>query len=240
MATRTLRFDLIEINLIVEVEAEDTILFRVLTTKFKTERFLEPEELYFIYTQNGKRIKESDSIRTYPDNDFVLTINPRWKSRHSIFSGDIEIHEMTDGIIVNNNTNWFSSFLNKAKWSNDSVQSEVFQLEDVITGNNKNLVVNVLVQYSINGTYLNNDHRINEKSAAIKKVLLNILNHELNHLKITDSELYNAVGLLNNHIQGYLTRYTELTWNTTINNICIMGFSHSNQKTSYAGQYNNE
>ena len=219
MATRTLRFDVTEVNLVIEVEAEDTILFKVLTTKFKTEGLLDLEQAYFIYKQNGARIKENDSIRNYPDNDFVLTTNPHWKTR------DVELHEITKGIVVNNNTNWFIPLMNQVRLDDQDVQSQVFRLEDVFTSNNRSLDINVLVQHSSDGE---NSQNISEKNARIKQVLTNILNHELKQNNVTDSNLYNAVDLLNDRAQGYLTMYTERTWNTIVNSVSILGFSHSN------------
>ena len=222
MATRTLRFDVLEINLIIEVEAEETMLFKVLIIKLKTEGHLDSADTYFIFTQNGVNVRENDLVRNHAENYYILTLDAGWRSKSTIFLGDAPIYNIPDGIIVNNNSKWFMSFLKRANWNEVSIQSQLMVLENIAMVNGKRINVKALVQYS--PLAHEGVQNTTDKYLKMNQVLSTILDHEVKNNGITDANFYNSADLLAANCSSYLDEHMRLVWNTKIEQVVFAGF----------------
>jgi len=224
MATKLLQVELLENNLIVEIEAEETMPFSILLAKLKTEGYLKTEGIYFIKTPTGIPIRENLHISLSRQSAFVITENPDWKSTSVKSSSLADVQEIDSAMILNDNTYWLLPFCNGANWRDDALQSQLFNLNNVIASNGKKMLLHIVVQYSLIDATLSGSKHVNDRTSKMKQILGDAFNIELAVNNISENNFYENCEKLNDKMRHYITSHMELKWGTKIECVTILGF----------------
>lgn len=230
MATKLLQIELLENHLFIELEAEETMTFRTILSKLKTEEHLEFDRFYFIKTPTGMTIKEENSISFYKENNFVITEKSDWKSPTIRSSTLMEIPEISAELILTDNKYWILPSYNGAIWDNDDLQTQLFCLNNVSVSNGKIMSINLLVQYSLFDTILSGSKHISDRTIKMKQILGDAFNIELGVNNITENNFFENLSKLSGKMHFYLTSHMELKWSTKIHVVSIVAFREYNKE----------
>lgn len=224
MATKLLNIELLENNLFIEIDAEETMTFRTVLSKLKTEEHLRFDGIYFIKTPSGMPINEESSISFYKEKNFIITENANWKSPEIRSVNLIDIPEISAELILNDNKYWVLPSYSGAIWGNDDLQTQLFCLNNVIAPGGKIMSINLLVQYSLLDAIISGSKQISERTIKMRQILVDALNIELAVNNITENNFFENLPKLSGKMQYYLTSHMELKWATKIYGVSIVGF----------------
>lgn len=224
MATKLLQVELLENNLVIEIEAEETMPFNILLSKLKTEGYLKTEGTYFIKTPTGLPVRENLQVSFFRQSSFVITDNPDWKTT-SVKSGSLtDVQEINTSMMLNDNIYWLLPFCSGANWSDDALQSQLFSLNNVKASNGKKLFLHIITQYTLIDDTLSGSKHIQERTAKMKQILTDALNIELAVNNIHENNFYEYYEKLNEKMRHYITSHMELKWGTKIECVSVVGF----------------
>ena len=224
MATTNLQVELLEKNLFIEVEAEETMAFSTLISKLKIEKHLNPDEIYFIKTPSGMPVNEEVSISFYKEKNFIVTENVDWKSPAMRSVNLIDIPEISAELILNDNKYWVLPAYTGVIWENDDLQTQLFCLNNVLVPGGKVMSLNLLVQYSLVDAILSGSKQISDRTIKMRQILVDALNIELAVNNITENNFFDNLPKLSGKMQYYLTSHMELKWATKIYGVSIVAF----------------
>lgn len=224
MPTKILQIELLENNLFVELEAEETMPFSIIVAKLKTENHLKTDGTYYVKTTSGMPVKETSAISIFRQNSFVITENPDWKSPEIISSNLAEVPQVTGDMVMNDNKYWVLPFCNGISWDNDEFQSHLFCLNNVIDASGKKLSLNIVVQYSLIETTLSGSRHIHDRAIKMRQILEDAFNVELVVNNINENNFYDHRDKLTGKMHYYLNSHMEAKWGTKIERVSITGF----------------
>jgi hypothetical protein len=189
----------------------------------------QPIVFEFIKTPAGSPVKESSSISSYKQNNFIVTENPDWKSPAQKHGNLADIPEISAEMILNDNKYWVLPFFTSASWDNDELQSQLFCLNNITTSSGKKMSLNLIVQYSLLDTTLSGSKHIYDRTAKMRQILADALNIELVVNNIAENNFYENLSKLSGKMHYYLTSHMELKWGTKVNSVSIVGFREYNE-----------
>jgi len=224
MATKLLQIELLENHLFLEVEAEETMTFRTIISKLKTQEHLNPEISHFIKTQSGGTIREISTISSCKQNSFVITEDPDWKCP-AMKNGQLtEVPEIAAELIFCDNKYWILPFFTGSAWNEDGLQSQLLSLNDITSPNGKKMSLNIVVQYSLTDATLLGNKKVHDRTVKMRQILKEALNIEIMVNSITENNVYENIEKLEKKLLFYLTSHLESQWGTLIHNLSIVGF----------------
>jgi len=224
MATKNLQIELLESNLFIELDAEETMLFVTLLSKLKTEEYLKTEGVYFIKTLSGMPVNEEVSVNFYKEKSFIVTENVNWKSYTTRSLNLMDVPEISAELILNDNKYWVIPSYTGAVWENDDLQTQLFCLNNVTVPGEKIMSINLFVQYSLIDAIFSESKQICDRTIKMRQILVDALNIELAVNNITENNFYENLPKLSAKMQYYLTSHLELKWATKIFGVFIIGF----------------
>src|SRR6266496_6747352 len=187
MATKLFQIELLEYHLFLELEAEETMTFRTVVSKLKSADHLKPEINYFIKTPSGSPIKDTNSINSYKQNNFIIAEDADWKCP-AMKNGQLaEIPEIAAEMILSDNKYWILPFFNGSSWDDDELQSQLICLEDITALNGKKMTLNLVIQYSLTDATLLGNKKAHDRTVKMKQILEDALNIELMVNNITEN-----------------------------------------------------
>jgi hypothetical protein len=227
MKVRTLQFNLPDLGLTIELEAEETALFVDLVEKLKSEGHLNLTDTYFLKTSAGTALVENEAITYQGERCFVLTKNPFWKPATEVLSSTTHSDNGSGDVILSHSIQWFVSVLHKLEWNSINYESHLILLNNIRTADGIQLNVNVVVQFSVvNAT--KSIPASDERRAKMRQVLTNIFNHELSINQVSGKDFIDACASIAASGHKYLTDHMEYAWNTKIDCLVIAGFNYNN------------
>ncbi|MFN8288954.1 MAG: hypothetical protein U0U70_01735 [Chitinophagaceae bacterium] len=224
MATRLLQLELLENNLFIEVEAEETLTFSTLILKLRSDEYLRTDVNYFIKTLSGSTVKENSSVGNYRSANYVITENPDWKSPAMRNGKLAEVPEIAAEMILSDNRYWVLPFFNGTSWDNADLQTQLFCIDGITTYTGKKMSLNVVTQYTMNDATLLGSKKTGERTSKMRQIIEDALNIELKVNNITENDFYSNIETLSEKLKYYLTSHLESHWGTKIHTVSIASF----------------
>ncbi len=230
MAIKLLQIELLENYLFIEIEAEETMTFRTLVNKLKTEEHLKYDEVYFIKTPSGMPVNDEVSISFYKEKKFIVTKNADWKTPAMRSVNLVDIPEISAELVFNDNKYWVLPSYTGIIWENDDLQTQLFCLNNVIVPGGRVLSLNLFIQYSLIDTIISGSKQVSERTIKMRQILVDALNIELAVNNISENNFFENLQKLSGKMQYYLTSHMELKWATKIYGVSIVGFREFNRE----------
>lgn len=224
MATKNLQIELLESNLIVDIDAEETMSFATLLSKLKTGEYLKSDTSYYIKSTSGMPVNEDFNICFHKEKDFVITENADWKSPAIKSISLVDVPEVSAELILNDNKYWILPTCTGALWENDDLQTQLFCLNNVIAPGARIMSINIIVQYSLNDAIITVSKQVTERTIKMRQILVDALNIELAVNNITENNFFDNLSKLSGKMHYYLNSHMELKWATKIYGVSIVGF----------------
>lgn len=224
MAVKSLQVELLEKNLFVELDAEETMAFSTIIAKLRTENHLKPEQAYFVKTTSGIPVMESSPVCKFRQKNFVITENADWKSPE-VKSGNLtDVPEVSDELVLNDNMYWILPFCSGLSWDHDEIQTQLFNLNNVVDCTGKKLVIHTAVQYMLTDGTLSGNKHSQERASKMRQILEDAFNVELAVNTVSENNFYSFQEQLTGKMHYYLTSYMESKWGTKIEKVALIGF----------------
>lgn len=226
MAKRIINAELIDSDQIAEIEMEETISFKVMLGKLRTEGHLEDGYCY-VKTSDGNLVQENDLIRQYQNNAFILTKNLDWQP----FKANDETIENplnTNGPCIKDADDWYwlLPVLENVSWTDLNLQTQLIELENISLQNRKKISLRMVVQYSAWGDSQANRQTALDRVIKMKQIFSDATQVEFANQQINENNLFEKLELLSNKVQEYLTMHMEMKWETKVHLASIAAFKY--------------
>jgi hypothetical protein len=228
MATRILQAEVLENNCFIELEAEETMQFKVIAGKLQAAGHLNNAATYFIKKHDGSAISEDDTVKSCIENKAIFTTNKDWKPVPGYSEGFHDADEVDDDFVLNDGTYWSLPFLDTVLWNDHAGDSRLFLLENLMLYDSAQIRIRLLVQYSQLNSPIGNGINSAVKSNKMLQVLTNIVNNELSLNHLTIGTLYNKIDELQARMKQLLSMFTEQNWNIKIDVVSLLGVDIEN------------
>lgn len=224
MALKIIRAELLESNVIVELEAEETMNFQNIISKLKTEEHLKPEVSYFIKTAAGGNVKANTAIADCKQNYFVITENTDWKCP-ALKNGTLaDVPEIQSELMINDNKYWILPYGGNVEWDREDLQAQLYCLDNISNSSSGKMSINVIVQFYLSETALVGNKKTHERAVKMKQILEDALSIEMAVSNITEDSFYGSMENLSEKLKHYLMSHMETQWGTIIHSVSIVGF----------------
>lgn len=228
MATKTIRIDILENNLILEVELEETIQAKTLVSRLKNQAYLNSDIVYFVKTVNGDTIDNFLTVKSFPsNNNIIITEDEKWKQVFPDSFDPKEITTISHRIALHDDTYWLFPLFPKVDWTDQGKRCHLFEIKGITLVNGDYLTTYLLAQYSLIDEILFSAQNIHEFLLKIKQIMTDTLKVEIAANNITSSDFFNDVNEITIKMREYITAHLELNWNSRIDSVSILGFKHN-------------
>lgn len=224
MATKTIQIILLDRDLDLEIEAEETMTFQGILTRLSTLEYIKPDLEYYIKTQSGVPIKGLSSVGSVKYDVVVITENPNWKSSVLSSASLSDIPEVISDIILHENKYWLIPLFSATSWDDDELLSQLFCLNNINAPNNRKLSINVVVQYSHLDPTLLGSKLTKDRTEKMRQILRDSFDIEIMVNNISENNFYENIKMLCEKAYYYLASHMELQWGTKVTNVSIVGF----------------
>lgn len=137
--------------------------------------------------------------------------------------------EPQKGSVLGEGTHWIIPFFEKITWDDVTIQSQIFNLNNIRASNNEQLSFNVVVQYSIFDVHVTLYKKPQDRIIKMQQILTDTLNFEIQQNNITDTGVISNTAMLTSKIKNNLALHMEMQWGCKVDSISIMGITHLNQ-----------
>ena len=228
MATKNIKLDIIEKDLILQVELEESIQASALVSRLKLNQILDEDKKYFVKTRKGENINFNNTCTSFPEN-IVITENEKWRQP---FEQSIEFEEyskITEEIAFHNDTFWFFPLFEKYSWDKENTYSHLLEIKNIPAFGSKHLTIYTILQFSVIDKPSFNFENSNAFFEKIKNVMIDTLHIEFTILMMSISGFIKDLNSISLKMQDYANAHAEINWNTKIHSITILGFKQQDQ-----------
>lgn len=226
MAKRIINAELIDSDQIAEIEMEETISFKVLLGKLRTEGHLE-DGLCYVKTSDGSLVQENDLVRQYQHNEFILTKNRDWQP-FKANDENVENSTYTTGPCIRDADDWYwlLPLLENVSWTDLNLQTQLIELDNIGLQSGKKISLKMVVQYSTWGDGQANRQTALDKVIKMKQIFSDATQVEFASQQINENNLFEKLELLSNRVREYLTMHMEMKWETKVHLASITAFKY--------------
>lgn len=228
MPKRIIQAEVADNNLIAEIEMEETIPFRVLLARLRSEGHLPASGNYFIKNSEGATIRETDQLRLHRTNQFVITQDKDWKPAFLNEVPETEIETMCGKSMAGEEGwIWILPVLGETSWTDLNLQTQLFEADHITCFSGKDLSVRILVQYSIIDIALAGQGTALDRVMKMKQILSETMQIDFRAEKIDEKNFMVKKDSLEQKMLGYLSSYMELKRGSRIHFVHIAAYKHS-------------
>lgn len=224
MALKIIRAELLESNIIVEMEVEETMNFQNIVAKLKTEEHLRQEVSYFVKTTAGGSIKPNIAIADFKQSYFVITEDIDWKCPALKNGALADVPEIQSELLINDNKYWILPYGGNVEWDREDLQAQLLCLEGIPNASSGKMSINLIIQFYLSETALVGNKKTHERTVKMKQILEDALSIEMAVSNITEDSFYGNMENLSEKLKHYLMSHMETQWGTIIHSVSIIGF----------------
>jgi len=223
MATRIMQLELLEDDMFIELEAEETLKLNVVIGKLKAMGHLASDKDYYIKNTDGSILSDGNLLKTCKEDKLVLTTEKDWKPQLTFSGGFSNVEEVSGKIVLNGDTYWMLPFLDEALWNDFDGWANLFLLENILLSDGNTVDIRVLTQCSVLNIETVNAASNTERANKMLRVLENVINYQLAGERLSVNNIHERIDDLSEKMRHYLNTYTEFTWGAGTNTVQIIG-----------------
>jgi hypothetical protein len=226
MARKIIQAELQDNNMIAEIEMEDTISFKTLLSRLCNEGHLVTGESYYIKTPEGEAIRDNDQLRVHRMDQFVITKDKDWKPPSAINDVEEEISKVSGTAIKDDEEwIWLTPLLKDSSWADLNMQTQLFELNDIVFNNDLSVSLRVLIQYSISDARIASTQTAVDRSMKMQQVMVNTAMIECKSRPFSSmKDRMELLEHLTEKMDGYLSAHMELKWGVKNHSLVVASF----------------